>query len=64
MDGSTTNLATFITSITGAMSDFSTANLGQVLVAAIGITAGLALSWFAYRWLVRRIMSAFRGGAV
>ena len=40
-------LSTFITTITGALTDFSTTNLGAILVAALGITAGLAIAWFA-----------------
>lgn len=55
-------LSTFITSITGALSDFTTANLGTVLVAALGITAGLAIAWFAYRFIVRKVSGAMKKG--
>ena len=55
-------LSTFITSITGALSDFTTANLGTILVAALGITAALAIAWFAYRFIVRKVSSAMKKG--
>lgn len=57
-----TGLSTFITSITGALSDFSTTNLASVLVAALGITAGLAIAWFAYRFIVRKVSGALKKG--
>lgn len=55
-------LSTFITSITGALSDFTTANLGTILVAGLGITAGLAIAWFAYRFIVRKVSGAMKKG--
>lgn len=55
-------LSTFITSITGALSDFSTANLATVLVAALGITATLAIAWFAYRFIMRKVSGAMKKG--
>lgn len=57
-------LSTFISSITGALSDFSTTNLGTVLVAALGITVTLALAWFAYRFITRRVSKAMRKGSI
>lgn len=57
-----TGLSTFITSITGALTDFSTTNLASVLVAALGITAGLAIAWFAYRFIVRKVSGALKKG--
>lgn len=60
----TSALSTFITSITGALSDFSTTNLGTVLVAALGITAGLAVAWFAYRWISRKVAGALKKGRI
>lgn len=62
MEGS--DLSTFITSITGALSDFTTANLSTILVAALGITAILAVAWFAYRWLVGKVSTALKKGRV
>lgn len=60
----TSALSTFITSITGALGDFSTNNLSTILVAALGITAGLAVAWFAYRWLTRKVASALKKGRI
>lgn len=57
-------LSTFITTITGALTDFSTTNLGAVLVAALGITAGLAIAWFAYRFIVRKVSGALKKGKI
>lgn len=55
-------LTEFISSITGALADFTTANLGIVLVAALGLTAGLAIAWFAYRFIVRKVSGAMKKG--
>lgn len=62
MEGS--SLSTFIQSITGALGDFSTTNLSSILVAALGITAGLAVAWFAYRWLTRKVAGALKRGRI
>lgn len=59
-----TGLSTFITTITGALTDFSTTNLGAILVAALGITAGLAIAWFAYRFIVRKVSGALKKGKI
>lgn len=62
LDATTTGLSTFITSITGALADFTTANLGTILVAALGVTASLAIAWFAYRFIVRKVSGAMKKG--
>lgn len=59
-----TGLSTFITTITGALSEFTTSTLGTVLVAALGITAGLAIAWFAYRFIVRKVSGALKKGKI
>ena len=59
-----TGLSTFITTITGALTDFSTTNLGAVLVAALGITVSLAIAWFAYRFIVRKVSGALKKGKI
>lgn len=59
-----TGLSTFITSITGALGEFTTANLGTILVAALGITTGLAIGWFAYRFIVRKVSGAMKKGKI
>lgn len=58
----TTNLTTFLTTVTGALADFTTTNLGTILVSALGITAGLAIAWFAYRFIVRKVSGAMKKG--
>lgn len=62
MEGTATGLSSFITSITGALGDFTTANLGTILVAALGSTAVLAICWFAYRFIVRKVSGAMKKG--
>ena len=52
----------FLTTVTGGLADFSVANLGKVLVAGLGISVGLVLCWFGYRWVVRRVMDALKKG--
>lgn len=56
------SLSTFITSITGALADFTIANLATILVEALGLTAGLAIAWFAYRFIKGKVSGAMRKG--
>lgn len=58
----TTDLDTFLTTMKGALTDISTANLAKVLVAVLGITVGLFLAWFGYRWVVRKVSGAIKKG--
>lgn len=58
------SLSTFISSITGALSDFTSTTLGTILVAALGITVGLVIAWFAYRFITRRVKSAMTKGRI
>lgn len=60
--GVTTDLDTFITTIKGALTDLTTGNLAKVLVAALGITVGLFLAWFGYRWVVRKVSGGIKKG--
>lgn len=60
--GVTSDLDTFITTIKGALADLTTTNLAKVLVAALGITAGLFLAWFGYRWVVRKVSGGIKKG--
>lgn len=55
-------LSTFLSTITGALGDFTTANLGTILVCALGVTAALAIAWFAYRFIVRKVSGAMKKG--
>lgn len=59
-----TGLSTFITAITGALTDFSTSNLSTILVAALGITVVLAIAWFGYRWITRHVAKAMTKGRI
>lgn len=55
-------LSTFIESIKGGLTDFTTGNLGTVLVAGITVAAGLVVAWFAYRFIVRKVSGAMKKG--
>ncbi len=57
-------LSTFLESITGALTDFSVTNLATVLTAALGITVVLAIAWFAYRFIVRKVSGAMKKGKI
>lgn len=57
-------LSAFISSITGALTDFTTGNLGTILVAALGITVTLAIAWFAYKFIVRKVSGAMKKGKI
>lgn len=59
-----TDTSTFIQTITGALGDFSTANLATILVAALGLTVVLAIAWFAYRFIVRKVSGAMKKGKI
>lgn len=60
--GVSSDLSGFITSIKGALGDFTTTNLATILVAALSLTAGLAIAWFAYRFIRGKVSSALRRG--
>lgn len=60
--GVSSDLSGFITSIKGALTDFTTTNLATILVAALSLTAGLAIAWFAYRFIRGKVSSALRRG--
>lgn len=55
-------LNTFLTSITGALTDFSTTNLSTILVSGIGVAGGLVIAWFGYRFVVRKVSGALKKG--
>ncbi len=64
MEATSTDLSGFLSTITGALTDFSTTNLGTILVAALGITVVLAIAWFAYRFIVRKVSGAMKKGKI
>lgn len=54
-------LTALITQITGALGDFSTANLGTIIVAGLGLAVPLILGWFAFRFIYRKAKGALKG---
>ncbi len=56
-------LSTSITSITGALTSFSAANVVLVIVAGLGIAVPLVLTWFAFRWIYRKAKGALKRGS-
>lgn len=64
MDGTTNGLSSFISTITGALADFTTDNLAIILVAALGLTVGLAIAWFAYRFIKGKVAGAMKKGKI
>lgn len=57
-------LDTFITTIKGALTDFTTGNLAKVLVAGVGVAAGLVICWFAFKFIKRKVMGALNKGGL
>lgn len=62
--GVSSDLGTFINSIKGALSDFTTTNLATILVAALSLTVGLAIAWFAYRFIKAKVAGALKRGKI
>lgn len=59
----TSALTTAITSITGALTDFSSSNVAQVIVAALGIAVPLVLVWFAFRFIYKKAKGGLKRGS-
>lgn len=59
----TTALTAAIGSITGALTDFSVANIASVIVAGLGVAVPLVLVWFAFRFIYRKAKVALKRGA-
>lgn len=60
--GVPTDLDTFITTIKGALADLTSSNLAKILVAGLGISVGLFLAWFGYRWVIRKVSGGIKKG--
>lgn len=58
----TSALTSAIGSITGALTDFSSANLASVIVAGLGVAVPLVLVWFAFRVIYRKAKGALKRG--
>lgn len=59
-----TGVSSFISTITGALGDFTTDNLATILVAALGLTVTLAIAWFAYRFIKGKVAGAMKKGTI
>ena len=59
-----TELSTFISTITGALKDFTSDNLAIILVAALGLTVGPAICWFAFRFIKGKVAGAMKKGKI
>lgn len=55
-------LSSFNSAIVGGLADFSVANMGSVILAAVGIAAPLVIAWFAWRFISRKASGALRKG--
>lgn len=62
--GTAAELETFLTTINGALADFTTTNLATILVAALGLTASLFIAWFAYRFIKAKVAGALKKGKI
>ena len=58
------DLSSSIDTITSALGDFSISNLLVILAGALGVTTGLAITWFGYRFVKRRIVIAMTKGKI
>jgi len=62
METTPVDVSELISTVSGSLGDFSTANLGLILVAGVGVAAGLVILWFVFRWLTRKAMGALKKG--
>lgn len=51
-----------LTAITGAMGEFSAANIVKIITAGLAISIPLVLLWFGFRWIYRKVKGATKGG--
>lgn len=59
----TSALTTAISSITGALTSFSAANVAEIIVAALGIAVPLVLVWFAFRFIYKKAKGGLKRGS-
>jgi len=58
-----TEVISGINAVTNSVtSNFSIANIAQIIGIVIGAVVGLFLFWWGARWVVKRITGAFRSG--
>lgn len=51
-----------LTAITGAMGEFSSANVVKIITSGLAITIPLVLVWFGFRWIYRKVSGTAKGG--
>lgn len=56
------DMSALLDGVTGSLSDFSTGNATKIIVAGVGIAAGLVLLWFGFNYVKRKLMGALRKG--
>lgn len=57
-------ITTMITSVSGALGDFTPANLGTIVVAGLAISVPLVIAWFAIRFVTRKAKKALTKGGI
>lgn len=62
LTGTTIDMETMMSSITGGLGAFSTDNLIIIIAAVLGITVGPVLFWFGYNFAKRKLMGAVKKG--
>lgn len=51
-----------LTAITGAMGEFSSANVVKIITSGLAISIPLVLVWFGFRWIYRKVKGGAKGG--
>lgn len=57
-----TELSSFLSQVKVGFADFSGANLGTIIIAALGLAIGPAILWFGYRFVKGKVAKAFFKG--
>lgn len=58
------DLSGFLDTIKAALGEFTTTNLATILVATLGLTGALAVCWFGYRFITRKVAGAIKKGTI
>ena len=51
-----------LTAITGALGDFSAANIVKIITSGLAIGVPLVMLWFGFRWIYRTVSRKAKGG--
>lgn len=54
------DVSNIISSVTGMLGDFNVENLLLFVGGGIALSAGLVLSWFGVKYLIRKLMGALK----